>query len=353
MPTSRVPVTPLIHGHLDLFAALESGQARLRGWVFRADTPIETVDISLSGKPWVSAFRLQERPDVRAAYEPTLGPTPHLTWSGFDLTAPLPPGLRADSATIVSLTPHRSDGLSLDSLHTYFLDLPAALAHEPQPPPHLQERVGGSDNFVQVASQLTTLLLTCIGKHKPLWEPAEILDWGCGCGRIVAQLRKLVVPEKLHGCDIDAAAIAWDQEHLAGPHFTRIKPYPPTPYPDKSFDVVYGISVMTHLDEEAQLAWLKELQRITRPGAILALSVIGHDLRGTNMPADLAPTYAEKGFAAFVPGYSDLLAEFSHPGYYKEAYHSLDYIVSTWGRFFEILEYVETRHQDIVLLRAR
>jgi hypothetical protein len=110
---------------------------------------------------------------------------------------------------------------------------------------------------------------------------------------------------------------------------------------------------MTHLDEEAQLAWLKELQRIARPGAILALSVIGHDLRGTNMPADLAPTYVEKGFAAFVPGYSDLLAEFSHPGYYKEAYHSLDYIVSTWGRFFEILEYVETRHQDIVLLRAR
>ncbi len=165
--------------------------------------------------------------------------------------------------------------------------------------------------------------------------------------------QEAVVPEKLHGCDIDAAAITWNQEHFVGPHFIRIDPYPPTIYPDNCFDIVYGISVMTHLDEETQIARLQELQRITRPGAIVALSVIGQDLRAANMPAELATTYAEKGFAAFVPGYSSLLAEFSHPGYYKEAYHSFDYIGSTWGRFFEVLEYVETRHQDIVLLRAR
>ena len=109
---------------------------------------------------------------------------------------------------------------------------------------------------------------------------------------------------------------------------------------------------MTHLDERAQLEWLSELKRITCPGAILALSIMGEKLRLTNMPASLAQTFAEKGFASFVPNYSDMLTEFSHRGYYQEAYHTLDYVEETWGRYFDVLEYVETKFQDIVVLRA-
>jgi hypothetical protein len=110
---------------------------------------------------------------------------------------------------------------------------------------------------------------------------------------------------------------------------------------------------MTHLVEETQHAWLKELQRITRPDAVLALSVIGRDLRTTRMPASLQTEFAGKGFATFVPDYSDMLANFSHPGYYQEAYHSIDYVSSVWSEYFELLEYVETGHQDLILMRSR
>jgi len=191
-----------------------------------------------------------------------------------------------------------------------------------------------------------------VGKFKPDFQSGAVLDWGCCCGRLISQMRKFVPPANLYGCDIDSAAIDWNRENISGPHFLRVEPYPPTPYADRSFDVVYGISVMTHLDEETQMLWLRELKRITRPSAILALSVIGEQLRATNMPASPEQQFAEKGFAAFVPSYSDSLAEFSHPRYYKEAYHSVDYIAANWSRYFEVLEYVETKHQEIVILRS-
>jgi hypothetical protein len=109
---------------------------------------------------------------------------------------------------------------------------------------------------------------------------------------------------------------------------------------------------MTHLAEETQMLWLKELQRITRDGALLALSVAGDKLRAATMPPTLAREFADYGFAAYVPNYSDSLSQFSHEGYYQEAYHSLPYIQSNWGRYFDVIEYVETDHQDIVILRA-
>jgi hypothetical protein len=108
---------------------------------------------------------------------------------------------------------------------------------------------------------------------------------------------------------------------------------------------------MTHLDENTQMLWLRELERIARPDAIVALSVVGEKLRKTNMPTSLANEFAEKGFAAFVPNYSDLLSEFSHQEYYQEAYHSLDYITTNWGKHFDVVEYVETKFQDLVILR--
>ena len=348
---SNVIITPVIRGHIDLLESRGGGQARLLGWVFRLDTPIDRIDITLQGKPWISFGPLCERADVKAAYDPLLGPYPHISSSGFDVTAPIPEGVEVDSNTVVGITPYTPHGLRLDPFQTYYCAYQDELNNAPQPPVRLQERVGGSKDYIHTAAQIATLVMTYVGKYKPVFESGSILDWGCGCGRVITQLMKFVSPERLYGCDIDSAAIAWDKQNLPGPNFTRVDPYPPTDYPDCSFDVIYGISVMTHLDENTQMLWLRELKRIARPGAILALSVMGEKLRATRMPASLANTFAEKGFATFVPDYSDWLSEFSHHEYYQEAFHTLDYITINWGRYFEVVEYVEIKFQDIVILR--
>jgi SAM-dependent methyltransferase len=239
----------------------------------------------------------------------------------------------------------------LDTWRSYFCDDQQELAAGPQPSLQLQQRVGGSERFVYIGAQLATLLMTYVGKYRPMHKWHRVLDWGCGCARVTSQLCKLVSPSHLFGCDIDAAAIAWDQENITGPNFSQVDPYPPTNYPDGFFDVVYGVSVLTHLDEETQFRWLKELRRITAPGAILMLSVIGETLRAANMPTELSATFEASGFAAQVPYYSDWFAEFSHAGYYKEAYHSRGYVEAHWSKYFELLEYIETKHQDLVLAR--
>jgi SAM-dependent methyltransferase len=351
MSISKIPSNHLIRGNIDLFQAIAGGQGRLAGWVFREDTPIDRVEISLGGKPWISAI-LHQRPDVRAAFEPVIGLCPHLSSCGFDVTAPLPDEIAAIPDIIIELTPFSPSGLRLDPLFTYYCAYQDELERVRQPPAALQERVGGSKDFIQIGVQLACLLMTCVGKFKPDFQSAIILDWGCGCGRVISQMRKFVPPENQYGCDIDSVAIDWNKENISGPKFIRVEPYPPTPYANCSFDVVYGIPVLTHLDEETQILWLSELKRITRPGAILSLSVIGEKLRTTNMPASLEQHFAKTGFAAFVPSYSDMLSEFSHQGYYKEAYHSVDYIATDWSRYFDILEYVQTKHQDIVILRS-
>ena len=348
---ATLPVIPLVQGHIDVFALRDSGQAQLRGWIFRADAPISRVDIALQGQPWLARIPLQPRPDVRAAFEPQLGPRPHISQSGFEVSAPLPAGARVSAETIITVTPYNAEGWPLAALHTFLRDESFPAERGLEPPEELRQRVGGAQDFSLIGSQLVGLILTCVQNYRPMADASRILDWGCGCGRVIRPLSRFVPAGKIHGCDIDRAAIAWDQVNIPGSAFTRIEPYPPTPYPDGYFDIVYGISVMTHLDEKTQLQWLEELRRITAPGAILALSVIGENLRATNMPASLAEEFAAKGFASFVPGYSADHKEFSHQDYYQEAYHTVSYIAETWSRYFEVLQYVETKHQDVVVLR--
>src|SRR5664279_4348488 len=145
---SKVQITPVIHGHIDLLEPREGGQVRLWGWIFRLDTPIARIDLTLQGKPWTSFGPLHERADVQAAYAPLPGPYPHITSSGFDVTAPIPEGVEVDSNPIVRITPYTPNGLRLDAFLTYFCAYQKELSSAPQPPGQLQERVGGSKDYI-------------------------------------------------------------------------------------------------------------------------------------------------------------------------------------------------------------
>ena len=100
-----------------------------------------------------------------------------------------------------------------------------------------------------------------------------MLDWGVGCGR-VARHFPAAQRTRLTGCDIDRDNVGMVRGASAGT-FVASRLAPPLPFDDASFDMVYGISVFTHLREPMQLAWLDELARVTRSGAILLLTTHG------------------------------------------------------------------------------
>jgi SAM-dependent methyltransferase len=223
------------------------------------------------------------------------------------------------------------------------------------PPASLRMRVGGSPSpteFLHVGLNCMTDIEKCLPPERPSLDRfANILDFGCGCGRTLRwfEIRKVQGP-LLHGCDIDAEAIEWCRAHL-GPRFTfQHVGVPPMPYAGDQFDLVYGISVFSHLPEEMQFAWLAELRRILRPGGLLLASFHGpHLFRGT--AALDARAFQARGFAYVTSG-----ATAGLPDFYQTAYHTHAYIRETWSRYFEVRDVLPSAlngHQDVAVVQKK
>ena len=112
-------------------------------------------------------------------------------------------------------------------------------------------------------------------KHIDL-SKVRILDWGCGPGRVIRHFPGLLA----EGCgffatDYNRVSIDWCKEHIPGVQFSVNQLAPPMDYQDGFFDIVYGISVLTHLSEELHHAWFEELCRVCKPGGIMYLTTQG------------------------------------------------------------------------------
>ena len=108
------------------------------------------------------------------------------------------------------------------------------------------------------------------------WPKGHTLDWGCGCGRVTRWLLEDRMPDvAVVGADIDSVSIRWCREHLDRGRFEELPLHPPTSFDDQQFSVILGISVFTHLPEQTQFEWLKELHRISKPGALVLTTTHG------------------------------------------------------------------------------
>jgi SAM-dependent methyltransferase len=101
-----------------------------------------------------------------------------------------------------------------------------------------------------------------------------ILDFGCGCGRVIRYWKDLPTT-RVHGTDYNRDLIKWCRRNLAFAQFGTNRLQPPLEYADMSFDLVYAFSVFTHLTEDMQRPWLNELLRVLRPGGHLLFSTHG------------------------------------------------------------------------------
>ncbi len=95
----------------------------------------------------------------------------------------------------------------------------------------------------------------------------RILEWGCGCGRILSHLPVDLDKQELHGCDIDGDAIRWLQENYPGIRTIQTDGLPPLPYEDGYFDLILNHSVLTHLDEIIKTPGLPNFSASSRPRA--------------------------------------------------------------------------------------
>jgi SAM-dependent methyltransferase len=153
----------------------------------------------------------------------------------------------------------------------------------PLPPRDLIVRVTGSadpDWFVESGRLAAGSIRTALMRHGLNVEQFDsLLDFGCGCGRVIRNWRALP-STKVHGSDYSAKAIAWSRANLPFARFETNGLAPPLAYEDRSFDFIYALSVFTHLPEPLQDAWMRELSRVLRAGGYLVITTHGESYRG-------------------------------------------------------------------------
>jgi len=69
--------------------------------------------------------------------------------------------------------------------------------------------------------------------------------------------------------------IEWNHLNIKDVYFSILSSHTPTSYPSNYFDLVFGISVLTHLPSEMQVEWLQEIARIIKPSGIFLATTMG------------------------------------------------------------------------------
>ncbi|NGX43201.1 MAG: hypothetical protein K940chlam7_01492 [Chlamydiae bacterium] len=148
----------------------------------------------------------------------------------------------------------------------------------PLPPHYLRMLVSGNTSdklFLSEGRVRSKHIEALLGKHGiNLVDQKSILDFGCGCARVLRHFDGLTACE-LHGCDYNKKLIDWCTREQPFAEFIQNSLKPPLPYKDNQHTLVYAISVFTHLSEDLQHAWIDEVYRILAPGGHLIFTVHG------------------------------------------------------------------------------
>lgn len=234
----------------------------------------------------------------------------------------------------------------------------AALTSDlPMPPDEIRYRVVSRplpvDEFLRIGwfcQQAIVQRLAEVGRAIDSF--GDVLDWGVGCCRVLRHFHPHFSRVRFSGTDIDEGMIAWDRANVPGIPFQVNGAEPPLPWPDNSFDFVYGISVFTHLDEPLQAKWLAELRRVARPGGLVLLTTHGRhvlDLCKEGLRKEEVWAYKAKGFV-----YVRNIADGVLPDWYQTTFQTEAHIRRTFGEHLTVLTHVPrgmSNYQDATLLR--
>jgi SAM-dependent methyltransferase len=332
----------------------EHGHITVRGRLL-AREPLDTVSIYLNGAPFEQLDFLEERDEDPFWYRDDGRFLAFTATSRFN-----PESLFANKRATVEYVDAVS-GRPLYEYHTIYLH--PDLCGAPLLP--------GEDGIRRVTGTYRTDLFLIEGyttyakledalRHTTgldFSHAGNILDWGCGCGRLTRYFVKEAIPN-VYGVDIDSVNVEWCHRNLAGATFQAVPLRPPMAFPSQYFDLVLGVSVFSHLDEATQLLWLDELQRVCAPGATLMLTYHGEASvarLNLNLSRKTLNNWMTHGFDSSIIDQA-LHNVISDPAYYRASFHSTEYIKSKWSKYFSIIAMYDgfvSNHQDLVILRKR
>jgi SAM-dependent methyltransferase len=228
--------------------------------------------------------------------------------------------------------------------------------------------VPGAREFHQGGRQAAAELTAVLEAGGWSWpRRGAVLDFGCGSGRVMPHVARLAPGASCTGVDVDARAIEWAARLHPLLRWAPSEFRPPLQLPDRSFDLVYSISVFSHLGERLQHDWLRELHRVLTPGGVALLSVHGPHAFEQFRTGAVSTAWCDQGIFAreplagdefvFTPYRRSIWNQAELPGVGSEyglAFHGEGYVREHWGPALTV-QHVAARAisgwQDVVLCR--
>ncbi|MGE3175765.1 MAG: methyltransferase domain-containing protein [Planctomycetota bacterium] len=344
--SASLSTAPPAYGYIELIT-WEDGYLRVAGWSLSLDGPFDSIQARnlTTGEP--IELQQHERPDLGNAV--TFVKDSHR--GGFFLQSPQPK--RWDGTIDIELIGMRN-GQPAGSMR---VDVHCPDTPQSFPPTDVMVRATGNpgQNFWRATGiKAANDFLRALGKHTDLSKVGTLLEWGCGSGRLTKHLIDRLPNAKVSGTDIDVEAVEWAGANLKG-RFIPCKTEPPLDFADDSFDVICALSVCTHLTKHHQDLWLPELRRITRPGGLCALTT--HGEFASRWIFHRPGEYDKVMATGFFDGLADHnLKHVASGDYYRSTFQARDWTVREWGRWFEVVDFVEAgvnNFQDIFVLRRK
>ncbi len=214
----------------------------------------------------------------------------------------------------------------------------------PVPPEELIRRSGwtpGSDLVARYRSDGMAMKELLAGLID-LPRRARVLDFGCGVGKVSQHFAGERERYELFGADIDAASIDWLAANHTYGTFVTVEETPGLPWPNGHFDLIYAVSVFTHMTDP-WAGWLLELRRVLAPSGLFVATVLGEAM----IEVERGGAWNEDEIGMMV-----LRRGQDWAGGGPTVFLSHWWIREHWGRAFEIVEIREERAADGSLVRG-
>ena len=223
------------------------------------------------------------------------------------------------------------------------------------PPSDVMRRATGNDGhdfYRATGIKASNDFRRYLSAHIDLSAVRNLMEWGCGAGRLSRHLIDRFPEARFSGCDIDEEAVQWAAANLEG-EFSACGQSPPLDYEDAQFDLVVSLSVFTHLTKHFQDLWLAEIRRVLKPGGIFLTTTHGA-FAGRwifHKPGEFEEVFS----TGFFDGLEDSnLGKVAGGDYYRSTFQTYAYTLEQWSRSLEVLDYIEAgmnNLQDVYILR--